>query len=106
MVIEVRSSFLLIKSIEMGQLRCVRSIKAPVQHFGSYFCLGVYLLMLKTRIKITTNIDDRTIESMLYNNVLIFYYEQTKSFSSKKSITDVNRFITTKCFKYVSGNKN
>ena len=37
---------------EMEQLRCVRFTKAPLQHFGSYFCLGVYTLMLKTTNKV------------------------------------------------------
>ena len=52
-----------VKDIEMGQLRCVR-IKAPAQHFGTYFCLEVYLLMLKTRITVDFNIENRTVESM------------------------------------------
>ena len=39
-------------------------------------------------------------------NVLIFLYEQPKSFGSTKSITDVNLFITIKCFNYLNGNKN
>ena len=42
----------------MGQLRGVSFTKAPVQHFGAYFCLQAYLLMLKTTIKVTTNIDN------------------------------------------------
>ena len=37
---------------------------------------------------------------------LFFYYEQPKSFGSTKAVTDDNLFITTKCFKYLSGNKN
>ena len=40
------------KGIEMEQLRRVRFIKAPLQHFGSYFCLGVYMLMHKTTNKV------------------------------------------------------
>ena len=47
-----------------------------------------------------------SIYTFLYNNVLIFYYEQPKSFGLIKSITDVNLFITTKGFKYLRGNKN
>ena len=60
---ENESCLLLIKDIEMGQLRCLKFIKAPA-HCWVYFCLGVYLLMLKTRIKVTFNIEDRTVESM------------------------------------------
>ena len=52
---EAESCFLLNKGIEMGQLRCVRFIKEPVQHFWTYFCLGVYLLMLKTTTNVTFN---------------------------------------------------
>ena len=61
---ENESCVLLIKDIEMGQLRCLKFIKAPA-HCWVYFCLGVYLLMLKTRIKVTFNIEDRTIESIM-----------------------------------------
>ena len=46
------------------------------------------------------------IDTFSYNNVLIFYYKQPKFFGSTKSITNTNLFITTKSFKYLSGNKN
>ena len=58
---ETESYFLSIKDIEMEQLRCVRFIKTPVQHFGAYFCFGVYLWMLKIKIKVAINIEDETV---------------------------------------------
>ena len=61
---EAESSFLLNKDIEMGQLRYARFIEALVQHFWVYFCLGTYILILKTTIKVTFNIEYRTFESM------------------------------------------
>ena len=56
--------FLLIKDIEIRQLRCVKFFKAPVQHFGVYFCLGVYLLILKTITELTFNFEEREVELM------------------------------------------
>ena len=50
-------------------------IKAPVQHFGAYFCLGNYLLILKTRIKVTINIEYWTFNRWsVYHRITVFIY--------------------------------
>ena len=42
----------------------------------------------------------------IFNISWFIYYEQLKYSGSTKSIADVNLFINTKCYKYLSGNKN
>ena len=76
----------------MGQLICLRFIKALVQHFGSYFCLGVYLLMLKTRIKLIITIADMENRILLKASIFCFSNLQKKQFEIDKEAPERQKF--------------
>ena len=76
----------------MGQLICLRFIKALVHYFGSYFCLGVYLLMLKTRIKLIITIADMENRILLKASTFSFSNLQKKQFEIDKEAPERQKF--------------